>query len=133
MVNQILENSLCWVMIVVAWFAYQQIWLLFLTRHQVLPEHINGEDSIHQRQLLPSVLVGALPLMGLLGTIMGLQDSFVGIVTQGADSQVVSGGIADALLTTQLGLILAIPGWLCLMYVKTAMHSAQIKEAQHHA
>jgi len=47
----------------------------------------------------------------------------------GVDSQVVTGGIADALFTTQLGLTLAIPGWLLLMFVNGAVKRAVAREA----
>ena len=62
-------------------------------------------------------MIGALPLLGLFGTITGLQQSFTGMMLQGADSQMVTGGIAQALITTQLGLVLAIPGWLLFTFV----------------
>lgn len=64
-------------------------------------------------KVLP-VLLSALPLLGLLGTIAGLLTTFrVMAVSGGLDEQTLLGsGIADALITTQLGLITVIPGWL---------------------
>jgi len=108
-------------MLLLAWFAYQQIVSLYLHRDELRATSTADETHTEQAQVLPSVLVGALPLMGLLGTIMGLQGSFTEMMTHGADSQVVSRGIADALFTTQLGLVLAIPGWLLMMLVKSTL------------
>lgn len=76
------------------------------------------EDLRHY--LRPLEVIGtAAPLLGLLGTVLGMIDAFQAI--QGAGSQVdpalLSGGIWEALLTTAVGLSLAIPitfahGWL---------------------
>jgi biopolymer transport protein ExbB len=115
-------------MLLVAWFAYQQIFVLFTTRKEIAQVR-DGEKELTKREMVPAVLVSALPLMGLLGTIAGLQVSFTGMMSLGVDSQVVTGGIADALFTTQLGLTLAIPGWLLLMFVNGAVKRAVAREA----
>ncbi|WOT05011.1 MotA/TolQ/ExbB proton channel family protein [Shewanella youngdeokensis] len=57
--------------------------------------------------------VTVLPLLGLLGTVSGLFDSFNGLAY--GDQQLLTGGIAEALLTTQLGLTTALPALLLLM------------------
>lgn len=124
MIEQIYTNWLCWLMLVVAWLAYLQIFNLYMQRNQNDLLSMN-DDKLADKQIIANVLIGALPLMGLLGTISGLQQSFVGMMTQGVDSQIVSGGIASALLTTQLGLILAIPGWLSMMFVKSAVNKSR--------
>ena len=50
------------------------------------------------------------PLLGLLGTIMGMIIAFESIAVAGAgDPRVVAGGISQALVTTASGLIVAIP------------------------
>lgn len=117
MIGHVVDNPLCWVMLLTAWFSYQSIFsLVSSTKKRSKPRHQNQVTD--GTELLPSVLIGALPLMGLLGTITGLQTSFTGMMTGGVDSQLVTQGIADALFTTQLGLVLAIPGWLLLMMAK---------------
>ncbi|MBU3023959.1 MotA/TolQ/ExbB proton channel family protein [Aestuariibacter sp. A3R04] len=128
MIEQLTDNTLCWLMLAVAWFAYQQIFVLFTTRKEIASVH-DGAKELSKREMVPSVLVSALPLMGLLGTISGLQVSFTGMMTLGVDSQVVSGGIADALFTTQLGLTLAIPGWLLMMFINGAVKRTVAREA----
>lgn len=56
-------------------------------------------------------LVAAVaPLLGLLGTVMGMIETFDVLGTHGAgDARLLSGGISKALVTTELGLIVAIP------------------------
>lgn len=55
--------------------------------------------------------IGVLsPLMGLLGTIMGMINAFDAIARAGAgDPSAVASGISEALITTATGLIIAIP------------------------
>jgi len=134
MIEQLAGNALCWLMLLVAWFAYQQIFVLFTSRKNIAQcsdseKLYDGEKALTKREMVPAVLVSALPLMGLLGTISGLQVSFSCMMSLGVDSQVVTGGIADALFTTQLGLTLAIPGWLLLMFVNGAVKRAIAREA----
>lgn len=90
---------------------------------------MDTQDSA-SNEMIPNVLIGALPLMGLLGTISGLQLSFTGMMSQGIDSQVVTKGIADALFTTQLGLVLAIPGWLLMALVKRKRSPSLLQNRQ---
>ena len=62
--------------------------------------------------MLP-ILLSALPLLGLLGTITGLLTTFRAMADSDELNQsFVSSGIAEALITTQLGLIMVIPGLL---------------------
>jgi biopolymer transport protein ExbB len=50
------------------------------------------------------------PLLGLLGTVIGLIRAFTSIAVTGSGGPaVVSSGIAEALLTTAVGLIIAVP------------------------
>ena len=56
------------------------------------------------------VLAAIAPLMGLLGTVTGMINIFRVITVVGTgDPRVMSGGISEALLTTQFGLAVAIP------------------------
>ena len=50
------------------------------------------------------------PLLGLLGTVVGMIDVFTQITTVGTgNANALAGGISEALLTTAAGLIVAIP------------------------
>ncbi|RLC08925.1 MAG: flagellar motor protein MotA [Deltaproteobacteria bacterium] len=56
------------------------------------------------------VLAAIAPLLGLLGTVTGMIHTFQGITVFGtSDPRMMSGGISEALVTTQLGLAVAIP------------------------
>ena len=58
------------------------------------------------------------PLLGLLGTIMGMIIAFESIAVAGAgDPRVVAGGISQALVTTASGLIIAIPTIVAYRYL----------------
>lgn len=79
------------------------------------------EELMHERMLscIPrlerhlgtlAVMGAVAPLLGLLGTVTGMIHTFQLITLFGTgDAQVLSGGIAEALVTTEIGLILAIP------------------------
>ena len=63
-------------------------------------------------RLLPFIAVTAAtaPLMGLLGTVTGMINTFKLITIFGTgDARRLSGGISEALVTTEFGLIVAIP------------------------
>ena len=69
------------------------------------------------RQLKFSMtIVSAAPLLGLLGTVIGMLATFLGLsVSYGGNSlDIVAGGISEALITTQTGLMLAIPAMFFL-------------------
>ncbi len=55
-------------------------------------------------------LAGVAPLLGLLGTVSGMIATFDTISSAGTGNpRLLSGGISEALITTQLGLMVAIP------------------------
>lgn len=59
------------------------------------------------------LLSGTAPLLGLLGTVQGMIDNFSVMARIGtADGSQLTQGISKALVTTQAGLLVAIPGLL---------------------
>ncbi len=66
----------------------------------------------HGRVIL--ALVAAAPLLGLLGTVRGMIETFHALTEMAlvSESGGISGGISEALVTTQMGLAIAIPGML---------------------
>ena len=57
-----------------------------------------------------ALTAAAAPLLGLLGTVTGMIDTFNLITIFGTgDAKSLSSGISEALITTALGLIVAIP------------------------
>ena len=60
--------------------------------------------------LFIKVIAAVAPLMGLLGTVTGMIKTFQVITLYGAgDPKLMAGGISQALMTTVLGLVVAIP------------------------
>ena len=60
--------------------------------------------------LVMGITASVAPLLGLLGTVSGMIETFKMMTLFGSgDPEVVSGGIAQALITTELGLVVAIP------------------------
>lgn len=57
------------------------------------------------------VLAAIAPLLGLLGTVLGMIDAFDILAVFGTgNAKGMAGGISEALITTQTGLLVAIPG-----------------------
>ena len=77
----------------------------------ILQESILGEIPGIERFLSTLGMLAAIaPLMGLLGTVTGMINTFHAITCYGAgDPRMMSGGISEALVTTMLGLSVAIP------------------------
>ena len=86
-----------------------------------LGEAIIKERPAIQRGLpLIKIIAMVAPLMGLLGTVTGMIIVFQAITIYGAgDPKAMAGGISSALVTTVLGLIVAIP----MLLSHTLLHS----------
>jgi biopolymer transport protein ExbB len=71
-------------------------------------------ESLGQYRILVRSLVGIAPLLGLLGTVDGMIETFNSLSDMVLFSQSggIAGGISKALFTTQMGLAISIPGLL---------------------
>lgn len=68
-------------------------------------------QRVRKRIEIISVLSMLAPMLGLLGTVSGMIEAFENMMLAGgADAQALSGGISAALITTQVGLVVALPG-----------------------
>jgi len=67
-----------------------------------------------------TVLISAAPLLGLLGTVAGMLITFGGMAgaSGGSPIDTISTGISKALLTTQAGLVIAVPAAFFLALIK---------------
>lgn len=76
---------------------------------------VNHEVHECERYLTALGTIAAItPLLGLLGTVLGMMDMFSSFVLQGnGNAAVLAAGIAKALITTAAGLFVAIP---CLFF-----------------
>jgi len=81
-----------------------------------------GRHVVHELERYLDTLgtVAAIsPLLGLLGTVIGMVKVFTAITTQGVgDPTVLAGGIAEALITTAAGLTVAIPALIGYRYYR---------------
>ena len=89
------------------------------TLESVLQEAILHELPQVQKGIAMLAVLGAVaPLLGLLGTVTGMIDTFRVITLFGtSDPKLMSGGISEALVTTELGLAVAIPIMLLHTYL----------------
>ena len=72
-----------------------------------------------------AILAAVAPLLGLLGTVTGIIETFQSITLYGTgDPRLMSGGISQALVTTVLGLVVAIP--ILLLHSMLAGRSNQL-------
>ena len=81
------------------------------TLEELLNENILSQiPKLDRFMPVLSVSAGAAPLLGLLGTVMGIIKTFEMISLYGTgDPNTMAGGISEALVTTQAGLMVAIP------------------------
>lgn len=81
-----------------------------------------GRHVVHELERYLDTLgtVAAIsPLLGLLGTVIGMVKVFTAITTHGVgDPTVLAGGIAEALITTAAGLTVAIPALIGYRYYR---------------
>ncbi len=89
------------------------------TLESILQEAILRELPRLEHYLTALAIFGAIaPLLGLLGTVTGMIDTFRVITLHGTgDPKLMSSGISEALITTELGLIVAIPIMLLHTYL----------------
>lgn len=86
-----------------------------------LDEAILREIPKIERGIVTLAIIAAItPMLGLLGTVSGMIETFQSITLFGTgDPKLMSGGISQALVTTELGLAVAIP----IMLIHSAISS----------
>ncbi len=84
-----------------------------------------------------NVIIGVVPLLGLLGTVVGMIQTFNALQNTGTDVQSLAGGISKAMITTSSGLCIAIIGTIFLPFKKKeiiddldSLDSLSIKELE---
>jgi len=124
------DNLVVWSILALGFTCYQLLTYYIIRAY-------SGNYQLKDASWLSAIeiFIGALPLLGLLGTISGLLDTFHAM-SQGAEldqASALSQGIADALWTTQLGLVVAIPAWLLLGYIKHLLVKQIVQQGETHA
>ena len=74
--------------------------------------------QLERNLVVLSTIYQVSPLFGLLGTVTGMVRAFTAIALKGTgDPQLLAGGISEALLTTVIGLTIAIPVMIAYQYL----------------
>ncbi len=95
---------------------------LSISELELVQRHVDQtvEDILHSEEsYMPffSITAAIAPLIGLFGTVWGLVHAFIRISElQSADIATVAPGIAEALITTLTGLVVAIPAFVMFGY-----------------
>jgi biopolymer transport protein ExbB len=90
----------------------------------VLKEKVQdtGRHVVHELERYLNTLgtiAAVTPLLGLLGTVIGMVKVFTAITTAGVGNPgVLAGGISEALITTAAGLSVAIPSLIAYRYLR---------------
>jgi len=108
--------------------ALGQILAAGLTHRDRSREHVKeaiedtGRHVVHELERFLNMLgtiAAVSPLLGLLGTVIGIITAFNAITQQGVgDPKMLSGGIGQALIATAAGLIVAIPSLMGYRYLR---------------
>ncbi|HMQ21330.1 MAG TPA: MotA/TolQ/ExbB proton channel family protein, partial [Planctomycetota bacterium] len=97
---------------------------------QVAYEEMHDEEEIklHQKIGWLSLIAAVSPMLGLLGTVNGMIDTFGEIAAKpSVKPNDLAGGIKGALVTTMLGLIVAIPVTACFVFFKNRVVLASLE------
>jgi biopolymer transport protein ExbB/biopolymer transport protein TolQ len=113
---------------------------LLRDRSTVTSADINSAERAVDRQMLIlqaelkrgmgilATVGSTAPFVGLLGTTMGIVNSFTGMATSGTGGlAAVSAGISEALITTAFGLAVAIPAVWFYNYFQTKMENLTVE------
>ncbi len=100
---------------------------------EIMKERIEdtGRHVVHDlaRYLNSLGTIAAItPLLGLLGTVVGMVNVFEAITSQGVGNPaVLAGGISEALITTAAGLIVAIPSLIGYRYLRGRIETLVVR------
>jgi biopolymer transport protein ExbB len=90
------------------------------------------EQEIKKYSILVRTIVIVAPLAGLLGTVVGMIETFDSLASAALFSQSggIAGGISQALFTTQMGLVVAVPGLVVGRILDRKQESIELELAQ---
>ncbi len=93
-----------------------------------------GRHVVHELERFLNTLgtiAGITPLLGLLGTVVGMIKVFSAIMVHGVgDPNELAGGISEALITTAAGLTVAIPAYFFYRYFRGLVRSYVLQMEQ---
>jgi biopolymer transport protein ExbB len=113
-------------------YTQSDVWSAKQIRNRFDEVRIGLISLIDRRTRFLGTLVAAAPLLGLLGTVLGMLQTFFGISTSGGaeTAGVVASGVSEALVTTQTGLTIALPGLFLVMMIQRQRHGLEAKLAR---
>lgn len=96
----------------------------------VAMERAVGESALklESQMIILSTAVSGAPFVGLLGTVWGVMDAFSGIAQSGSASlAAMAPGVSGALITTVVGLLVAIPAMFGYNFLVTSVRSMVVQ------
>ena len=85
-------------------------------------------SRLDREAMILAAYTAAAPLIGLLGTVIGMVATFRAVSAESGNTAVqVAAGISQALITTQCGLVAAIPGLFGMATVRRLMDRARVR------
>ena len=102
-----------------------------------LRSHLDSDFADYEKEMrkfavLIKIIVMISPLLGLLGTVSGMIETFDSLASMALFTQSggIAGGISQALFTTQMGLAVAIPGVLVQSVLNRRQYNLETDLAQ---
>jgi biopolymer transport protein ExbB len=83
-------------------------------------------DALEQHLDYLGVVIGLAPMLGLLGTITGMMATFTALHGQMQNTAAVTAGLAEALITTVFGLVIAILGMIIHAFLNSRFKTASL-------
>ncbi|MDQ8198728.1 MotA/TolQ/ExbB proton channel family protein [Pelagicoccus enzymogenes] len=104
---------------------------LLLIRYEEV--QLQFRDFIKNRLRFTGVLLIAAPLLGLLGTVLGMLDMFNGLSLRAGHQTtlIVAEGVKKSLITTQTGLTIAIPALFFVYWVRRVANRRELELLEH--
>ena len=132
-------SLLAWVLLVVTWLRLREVvaGLRFnqpvrrLYERYLEPAATAEATALRRPLSFIACLSSVLPLLGLLGTVLGMLETFSALaVVKTVNLSSLADGVSQALITTQAGLLAAVPiilvhNWLC-MRTENCIHHATL-------
>lgn len=113
-----------------AGMASSQLELLLIRYEDVLMQF---REFMRNRLRFAGVLLVAAPLLGLLGTVLGMLEMFNGLSLKAGHQTtlLVAEGVKKSLITTQTGLTIAIPALFVMYWIRRVANRRELELLEH--
>jgi biopolymer transport protein ExbB len=84
----------------------------------------DAQASFRRQRAALGAMIAAAPLLGLLGTVSGMEKTFEGLSAKAGEKSMegLAGGISEVLVATESGLAVAIPAMLLVYFAHREVH-----------